>query len=101
MKNIFLFFAWMLFYLYLPNVNANNTILLNEDFETGYVDGWTDNTLKETYTGDNYLGGFGSTRRVTADTEKTFSLPNEVTNVDITFDFLEIDSWMANIFMPT
>ena len=66
-------------------------VVAHEDFEYN-ANGWSDVWRMHDYSGDDYLGGFGRTH-ATVDTQKTFHLPEHSEEVEVTFEFLEIDGW--------
>ncbi len=84
-------FAMLLFVLGLatPKASAQTTTIYSDNFE-GAVTGWSNNSVDASTGFTRFLGRFNSSRR---DTSRTFTMPPDTTQLVITFDFYEIDSW--------
>ena len=68
-------------------------VIADEDFENGAADWSTDSTDSSEVTGQ-FLGRFGDGDYV----EKSYQLPADANEIEISFKFLEIDSWDREAF---
>lgn len=68
-------------------------VVAQESFENG-ADGWSLNSVGVGSETGEYLGGFSQNDVV----EKTFQIPDGAEQVDVSFEFLEIDSWDGEHF---
>lgn len=82
------FVITVLVFSLVPRANAD--LIAAEDFESGAT-GWSDNTTT-TEAGTRFLGRHGGTGG-SQSLFKTFALSGNQTQVNIQFDFYEIDSW--------
>lgn len=83
--------AIIFFLVALMMTNSNAAIITDEDFENGAT-GWSDNSTE--HGGSHFtrhLGRFGWDR--SNEVSKDFTLSGTQTQVNIRFDFYEIDSW--------
>lgn len=97
MQRKFVLFISAVFFLFFLASNVSAVTITDEDFEGG-ASGWSNNTT----TTDNpnftrFLGRFGATGG-NQSVFKTYSLSGNQTEVYITFDFYEIDSWDRESF---
>lgn len=75
------------------SLRANVTIS-DEDFETGAT-GWSNNLTESEAAFSRHLGRFGNSGG-NQSVFKTFALPGGQTEILVSFDFYEIDSWDSN-----
>ena len=74
--------------------SAHAAIIANEDFEGGAI-GWSNNTTDvEPAPFSRFLGRFDGTQLVS----KTYALTGTQTEVSVSYDILEIDSWDNEFF---
>ena len=77
------------------SAHAATTVVADENFDGGSASGWNDNKVETSNPGGNFTAGFLGRHQGLESQQlyKTFTIPSGIVNVNISFDFYEVDSW--------